>query len=1101
MIKRLYILLVAFYSPFTIEHSLAQLVDKTPAAVPVAPAIYNREPYEDPFVSGINRDAARTTAYSYSNLNDALKGDREKSGRYISLNGDWDFAFALKPGDEPKEFYKNKISGWKKIPVPSNWEMQGYDKPIYKSAVYPFRPVNPPYIPKDYNGVGCYQRSITVPADWKSMNITLHFGGVSSAYKVWLNGKFVGYAEDSFLPSEFNITPYLQSGENILSVWVIRWSDGSFLEDQDQWRLSGIHREVYLMAEPKLRIADLFYQTKLDKDHKDAVLSIRPRIENLTGHEMPGYILKAQLYDDADKQVLDQPLGKKVDDIINEIHPRLDRVKFGLLETTITNPKKWSFEEPNLYKLVLSLEDSTGNVLEIKTCKLGFRSIEFRRSDSKLLINGKLTYLYGVNRPDHHPTRGKALSREDILQDIKTIKQFNFNCVRLSHYPSDPYLLDLCDEFGIMVIDEANLETHGLGGKLDHDASWTGAYLERVSRMALRDKNHPSIIMWSLGNEAGSGPNHAAMAGWIKDFDLTRPLHYEPAMGSPKEEGYIDPSDPRYLRSNDHSHRIQNPLDQYYVDVISRMYPSDYTAPLLLNQNNGDHRPIFFCEYAHAMGNSAGNLKEFWDQWRSIPRVIGGAIWEFKDQGLEKTDSAGVKYYAYGGDFGEKYFDNFTIKGVVNADGKPKGAMYECKRIFQPIQVEWADSTKGLVRIINRSETKNVNKYSAVLEIREDGKIILNKQIGSIDAAPGIETVFPILKWLPKMKPSAEYHATIRFVLMKDVEWAPNGFEIASNQLSIKNATITKASNKSPGKFTINENMHGVRVDGKNFSFHAGGVFDGGLSSYIYQGEEQVFIPFLPNFKRPLTDNDRRGWKPQRKLKQWYEYELKSKQTTVINTTKNELAITTEFGLINDSASVKINYTINNSGVIKVDYWLDVKPGLPNIPKIGIQGGVNKKYTQIEYFGRGPFENYIDKRFGADAGVYNLSIKDFMESYVVPQENGNRTDIRWMYLSDPKTKDGLLIVADSLLSMSASPYTDENIQNAKHTNKLKDAGYITLNIDLIQMGVGGNDSWSDVAAPLEQYQIKAKPYHYRFYIVPFNSKNKTAGERSKEIKF
>ncbi|HET9278743.1 MAG TPA: glycoside hydrolase family 2 TIM barrel-domain containing protein, partial [Flavitalea sp.] len=662
-----------------VVHLNGQLVDKTPAAVPVAPSVYDREPYEDPFISGINRDASRATAYSFANLNDALKGDRDKSGRYISLNGEWDFAFALKPGDEPKDFYKSKVSGWKKIPVPSNWEMQGYDKPIYKSAVYPFRPVNPPYVPKDYNGVGCYQRSITVPAEWRNMNITLHFGGVSSAYKAWLNGKFVGYAEDSFLPSEFNITPYLQDGENILSVWVIRWSDGSFLEDQDQWRLSGIHREVYLMAEPKLRIADFFYQTKLDKDYKDALLSIRPGIENLTGHEMAGYVLKAQLYDESGKSVLQNALTKKVEDIINEIHPRLDRVKFGLLETTINNPKKWSFEEPNLYKMVLTLEDSLGNVLEVKTCKLGFRSIGFRKSDSKLLINGKLTYLYGINRPDHHPTKGKALSREDILQDIRTIKQFNFNCVRLSHYPSDPYLLDLCDEFGIMVIDEANLETHGLGGKLDHDASWTAAYLERVTRMALRDKNHPSIIMWSLGNEAGSGPNHAAMAGWIKDFDMTRPLHYEPAMGSPKEEGYIDPSDPRYLRSNDHSHRIQNPLDQYYVDVISRMYPSDYTAPLLVNQKNGDHRPIFFCEYAHAMGNSAGNLKEFWDQWRSIPRIIGGCIWEFKDQGLEKTDSAGIKYYAYGGDFGEKYFDNFTIKGVVNADGKPKGAMYECK--------------------------------------------------------------------------------------------------------------------------------------------------------------------------------------------------------------------------------------------------------------------------------------------------------------------------------------------------------------------------------------------------------------------------------------
>ena len=1100
MKKSLYILSIVC-SLFTIHHSQAQLVDKTPAAVPVAPSIYNREPYEDPQISGINRDASRSTAYSFASLADALKNERERSGRYISLNGDWDFAFALKPGDEPKDFYKSKVNGWKKITVPSNWEMQGYDKPIYKSAVYPFRPVNPPYVPKDYNGIGCYQRSISISAEWKNMNVTLHFGGVSSAYKVWLNGKFVGYAEDSFLPSEFNITPYLQEGENILSVWVIRWSDGSFLEDQDQWRLSGIHREVYLHAEPKLRIADFFYQTKLDNDYKDAVLSIRPRIENLTGHPMPGYKLKAQLYDEADKPLLQNALEKKVDEIINEIHPRLDRVKFGLLETIITNPKKWSFEEPVLYKLILSLEDSTGNVLEVKTCKLGFRSIEFRKSDSKLLINGKLTYLYGVNRPDHHPTKGKALSREDILQDVRTIKQFNFNCIRLSHYPSDPYLLDLCDQFGIMVIDEANHETHGLGGKLDHDATWTAAYLERVSRMALRDKNHPSIIMWSLGNEAGSGPNHAAMAGWIKDFDMTRPLHYEPAMGSPNKEGYIDPSDTRYLKSNDHSNRIQNPLDQSYVDVISRMYPSDYTAPLLVHQNNGDTRPIFFCEYAHAMGNSAGNLKEFWDQWRGLPRVIGGCIWEFKDQGLEKTDSVGIKYYAYGGDFGEKYFDNFTIKGIVAADGRAKAAMYECKRIFQPIQVEWVDSSKGLIKIINRSEVKNVNEYSAILKAREEGKVIANQLIGNIDVGPASSAEFDITRWLPKMKSHAEYHADISFILKEDEPWAKKGFEVASDQLQIKRAFPSIVTNKRAVKFTINEGLNGVIAEAKDLLIHAGGVLNGGLSSLKYKGKEQIFSSFLPHFKRPLTDNDRRGWKPHRKLKQWYDAELRSKSTSVSNSLTGDLIITNQFSLINDSATVKLVYTVRSDGLIKVDYWLDVKPGLPRIPKVGLQGGINKNYTQIEYFGRGPFENYVDRRHGADVGIYTHDIYEFMEPYVVPQENGNRTDVRWMYLSDPKTKEGLLIVADSLLSMNAWPYTEENMENARHTNKLKPADYITLNIDLMQMGVGGNDSWSDVAAPLEQYQIKAQPYHYSFYIVPFNSKNKTPGEKAREIKF
>jgi beta-galactosidase len=976
--------------------------------------------------------------------------------------------------------------------------MQGYDKPIYKSAVYPFRPVNPPYVPKDYNGVGCYQKSFTVPADWKNKNITLHFGGVSSAYKLWINGKFAGYAEDSFLPSEFNITPYLQDGENIISVWVIRWSDGSFLEDQDQWRMSGIHREVYLMAEPKMRIADFFYQTKLDKDYNDAVLSIRSRIENLTGQPLPGYVLKAQLFDANNQPVLQTALTKKADDIINEIHPRLDRVKFGLLETTISNPKKWSTEEPNLYKLVLSLEDSLGNIVEVKTCNLGFRSIEFRKGDSKLLINGKLTYLYGVNRPDHHPTKGKALGREDILQDIKTMKQFNFNCVRLSHYPSDPYLLDLCDEFGMMVIDEANLETHGLGGKLSHDAMWAGAYVERISRMALRDKNHPSIIMWSLGNEAGSGPNHAAMAAWIKDFDMTRPLHYEPALGSPKEEGYIHPSDPRYLKSNDHSHRIQNPLDQYYVDVISRMYPSDYTAPLLVNQKNGDNRPIFFCEYAHAMGNSAGNLKDFWDQWRTTSRIIGGCIWEFKDQGLEKTDSAGVKYYAYGGDYGEKYFDNFTIKGVVNADGQPKGVMWECKRIFQPFECRWKDWENGIVQIENRSAVQNTNSFNPFITIIEDGREIFNTHLRELNIPSGETGTLNIKNYFPKFKPNSEYFVSIYFTTKNKVSFNDIGnFEIARNQLLLKKPEPSLPKLTSSKGLTWKKMENKIIVSGNGFSIS---IDSAGLSSFISNKKEFVHKPLQPNFKRILTDNDRRGWKPNRKLKQWYEYKLMFKEVSV-SKTEAAVKISQAFSLINDSVKVFVDYAIYNTGVIKVFYSLSADTLLPNIPKIGMQMGVDKSFDFISYYGKGPKENYIDKNYGADMGIYDDNIKQFMENYVVPQENGNRVNVRWMLLSDEQVYNGLFILADNELSMSAWPYTEENIQNAKHTNKLKDAGFITLNIDLIQMGVGGNDSWSDVAAPLDKYQIKAKNYQYSFYIVPFNAKNKTASARAKEIRY
>lgn len=1061
----------------------AQLVDRTPAAVPVAPSVYSREPYEDASVSGINRDLSRATAYSFSNTEDALTGDRERSGRYLSLNGDWDFAFALKPGDEPADFYRRRVSGWSKIPVPSNWEMQGYDKPIYKSAVYPFRPVNPPYVPKDYNGVGCYQRTISIPDRWKDMNITLHFGGVSSAFKVWLNGRFVGYAEDSFLPSEFNITPYLTEGENVLSVWVIRWSDGSFLEDQDQWRLSGIHREVYLLAEPRLRIADFFYQTKLDKDYRDATLSIRPRIENLSGHEMTGFVLKAQLYDAGHKPVLPRPLSKDVSEIINEIHPRLDRVRFGLIETRVANPKKWSADEPNLYTLLLTLEDSDGRIMEIKSCRIGFRSIGFRESDSKLLINGKLTYLYGVNRPDHHPTKGKALSRADILQDIKTIHQFNFNCIRLSHYPSDPYLLDLCDEFGIMVIDEANLETHGLGGKLDHDPSWTAAYLERVTRMALRDKNHPSIIMWSLGNEAGSGPNHAAMAGWIKDFDITRPLHYEPAMGSPQDEGYIDPSDPRYLKANDHSHRVQNPRDQYYVDVISRMYPALYTAPLLVNQQNGDHRPIFFCEYAHAMGNSAGNLKEFWDQWRSLPRVIGGCIWEFKDQGLLKKDSSGVEYYAYGGDFGERYFDNFTIKGIVAADGRPKAAMYECKRIFQPVECRLRDGAKMLMEIRNRSEVKSVDEYDAFFRYYADGELVFEKPVPGIHLAPGKDTIINASWRWPATDKNKEKFISVHFKLKDDRPWAPKGFEVASNQFRLAAAVTPPVEKKELPSLHADEQGDTVYFEGAGSRFGFSRV-NGALTHFSRDGREMITEPLLPHFTRPLTDNDKRGWKADRKLRPWFESKPALTRFTYKNIAKGLVMVTSQYRLINDSATVVVNYTISSAGVIKVNFALDVKKGLPDIPRVGMQCGIARRLNSIKWYGRGPLENYIDRRYASDVGIYRNNIMDFMEPYVVPQENGNRTDVRWIVFGDPESRKGVVVVADSLLSVSAWPYTEDNIRLARHSNELRDAGFITLNIDLVQMGVGGNDSWSDVAAPLDKYRIPARPYRYSFYLAP-----------------
>ncbi len=996
------------------------------------------------------------------------------------LNGDWDFQYSKNLNEAPKDFYQSRVQGWDKIEVPSNWELKGYDKPIYKSAVYPFRPINPPYVPDDYNGVGSYQRTFDVPVNWEDMNITLHFGAVSSAFQVWLNGEFVGYGEDSFLPSEFNISPYLKEGENVLSVQVLRWSDASYLEDQDHWRLSGIQREVFLMAEPKLRIFDFHWQAELDEEYQDATFSLRPKIENLTGERVPDSKLKVQLYDQENKPVFEEPLNKEVEEILNESYPRLDNVKFGLFEKEVKNPHLWSDEHPYLYTLVLSLEEESGNTLEAKSCKVGFRSIEFAEDDSKLLINGKETYIYGVNRHDHHPVRGKALTREDIEEDVKTIKQFNFNTIRTSHYPNDPYLYELCDEYGILVIDEANHETHGIGGKLSNDTQWTHAFMERVTRMVQRDKNHPSIIFWSLGNEAGRGPNHAAMAEWIHDFDITRPVHYEPAQGNHRAEGYIPPNHPDYPK--DHSHRIQVPTDQPYVDMVSRFYPGLFTPDLLVNQQ-ADNRPIVFIEYSHSMGNSTGNMKELWDKFRSLPQVIGGCIWDFKDQALLKTTEDGEEYYAYGGDFGEELHDgNFCINGIVAADGRPKAAIYECKWVYQPAEITLVDTAAFKVKILNRHADKSLQDYQLNLEILEEGKIMDSHNLGNLDLKAGKDSILHLNEYFGEKGKGKgkEYLANLTFTLPEDQLWANQGHVIAQQQFRLQQGKAPEI-NKGAGALLLEEEGNSILVKGEDFQIGFGKE-DGSLQSYLVNGEEQVFSPLEPSFSRPLTDNDRKGWKPHERLKVWYEAEPELAGLETSKLENGAVQVKSQYSLIAGKAKVDIQYTVYPSGQVKVDYTLIPLFDLPNIPKVGIKMGIKRDYDLITWYGKGPVENYIDKNHGFLAGIYSQPIDQFMEPYVMPQENGNRTDVRWMKFKDANGKKVFTITADSLLSMSAWPYTEENINEAKHTYELEDAGFITVNIDLIQMGVGGNDSWSEVSQPLEKYQIPAQPYRYSFYI-------------------
>ncbi|WP_370479472.1 glycoside hydrolase family 2 TIM barrel-domain containing protein [Tamlana flava] len=1073
----------------------AQTVTGEPAGIPEAPKKYQFEPWENPLVTSINRQPARATGYSYKTVEDALQGNREKS-RFLSLNGIWNFKYSVNLNEAPKDFYKKEVEHWDKLLVPSNWELKGYDIPIYKSAVYPFRPVNPPYVPKDTNGIGSYQRTFKVPSEWKrNMTVTLHFGAVSSAFQVWLNGEFLGYGEDSCLPSEFNISPYLKEGENVLSLQVMRYSDGAYLEDQDHWRMSGIQREVFVMAEPKLRIQDFFYQTKLDKNYEDAIFQLRPKLENLTGDTIRNAAFEFQLYNDKNEALFEKPIDTLAKAIVNEIYPRLDNVRFGFFEKKVENPKKWSSEEPNLYTLVMILKDENGNISEVKSCKVGFRSIEFSKENGKLLINGKETYVYGVNRHDHHPVRGKALTRADIEKDVKTIKQFNFNTIRTSHYPNDPYFYELCDKYGIMVMDEANLETHGLGGKLSNDPQWTNAYVERMSRMVERDKNHPSIIFWSLGNEAGKGPNHAAMAAWTHDFDITRPIHYEPAQGNPRLEDYIDERDPRYPSTGDHAHRFENPQDEPYVDIVSRFYPGVFTPKFLVDKK-ADTRPILFVEYSHSMGNSTGNLKELWDEFRSLPRIIGGCIWDFKDQGLLKVDKeTGKEFYAYGGDFGEKLHDgNFCINGVVASDGRPKAAMYENKWVYQPV----TSSLNGFeLTIKSRQSKKSLKDYIPVLQILENGSVIKEEILIPLDLEAGEKTILNIKRQLPKLKEDAEYFLNISFRLSKDELWAKKGFEVAKDQFLLKAKEKINYSSKTSKDLSISETDNYYQVNGTDFNIKIEKE-NGALSSYVFHGKEQVFAPLMPNFTRPLTDNDAKGWKPNKILKPWYEAKPKLKSVNYLKTEKG-IIFHTVHEVIKDSASVIVEYGIKPDGVINVAVGLIASNELPNIPKVGIQMGIQDELRQISWYGKGELENYVDRSFGFPIRRYSLPLEDFTEPYVRPQENGNRTEVRWLAATTPNENEGLLVVSkNEPLSMSIWPYTQENLNEAKHTFDLKESGYLTLNIDLKQMGIGGNDSWSPVGAPMEKYQIGSKDYDYSFYLLPFklnkNGLNKTLSE-------
>ncbi|MFI1773406.1 glycoside hydrolase family 2 TIM barrel-domain containing protein [Thalassobellus citreus] len=1030
-------------------------------------------PWEDPEVSGINRMPAKATSFSFPNEIAALENTKETSERYQLLNGDWKFLWAPTPKGIPSEIEKPsfKDSSWKTIPVPSNWELKGYGTALYTSAGYTFSPIEPPFTPENDNPTGVYRTTFETPSNWKNMQTTLTFGGVSSAYYVWLNGELLGYSEDSMLPTHFDISPFLKEGENNLVVKVYRWSDGTYLEDQDHWRLSGIHRDVYITAAPKVQLYDFFVQTDLDENYEDAILKVRPKIKVFDGASLEGITLGMKLFDENNNNIIQDTTRITADNIYNERYSQRGENDFALMQTFVKNPKKWSAETPNLYTLVFDLKNKNGDILETRSTKVGFRNIEI--IDGELFVNGQSVLLYGVNRHDHDPIHGKVVSEASMTKDILTMKQFNINAVRTSHYPNNEIWYELCDKYGIYLIDEANLETHGLGGKLSNDVAWSGAFLQRAIRMVERDKNHPSIIFWSLGNESGSGFNHDTMAHWIKDYDNTRFIHYEGA------------------QTTGGKHRVENKIlkDPDYVDMVSRMYSSlDYMVRMA--EYKDETRPIIYCEYAHSMGNSTGNLFEFWDAIRSHKNMIGGFIWDWVDQGLLQKNKDGIEYYAYGGDMGDAELpnsSNFCINGIVDPDINPKPTLWECKKVFQPIKITASNTDSKEVKILNRHNFDNLSKFNLNWQLQEDGKTIQKGIITSLNVAPKQTTKITIPYKTPKTKAGAEYFLRISFSLKTNESWAKKNHEVAWEQIKLNYNKDFKTSKKSNNPIEVNDNT----VKGKDFLVHFNSE-TGLLDNYTFKNNQLIQNGLTPSFWRPDTDNDHLGGKTYKSLAIWKEAsEVRALKTFNITKGKNsKVEVKSVFGFENTDTTMEVNYTIDNKGRILVETNFKGNDTLPMLPKLGLQLETSKTFDNLTWLGKGPQENYIDRQLSADVGLYKESVLNDYYAYIRPQESSNKTDVRWFALTNTKGI-GLKITGISKnLSISAWPYTTNDIDNAQHTYDLVARDFITVNIDYKQMGLGGDDSWSLNALPHKEFRIPSKDYSYSFLIEPvLNSKS------------
>lgn len=1012
--------------------------------------------WENPELFQINREKAHAYFYPFSSVENALRNDISQETYIKNLNGNWQFKYLNSAENRDDHFYKSdyNASDWDKIPVPGNWEMYGYGYPIYVSAGYPFKR-NPPFIDASQNAIGLYITHFNLPENWKKRDVFIQLGAVKSGFYIWVNGEKVGYSQDSKLPSEFNITPYLKSGENKIALEVFTYTDGSYLEDQDFWRLAGIQRDVLLFARPKTHIRDFTVVASLDEQYKNGIFNLDIEVASAKKNNK-NFTLSYQLFDVSNAEIKAEKSAFKINQNSN----------LQSFKAEIENVKSWSAETPNLYKLIIQLHDSKGNLVEATSFNVGFRTSEIK--GGQLLVNGKPILLKGVNRHEHSPYFGHVVNKQMMIDDIKTMKLFNINAVRTSHYPNDPLWYQLCDQYGMYLYDEANVESHGMGyepeNTLANKPEWKAAHVERVSNMVIRDKNHPSIIVWSMGNEAGTGPNFLASYLAMQKIDSTRPIHYERA------EKLTD-------------------VKERHTDIIGNMYAYiDYIKNKWVGTDT--ERPFIWCEYSHAMGNSNGNFKEYWDFVYEQPQVQGGFIWDWTDQGIAKTDSLGNPYWAYGGHFepkGVRHDQNFCLNGIVDPDLKPHPAIFEVKKVYQNIRFDDFDAETGTVKIKNDFFFKNLDDYQVKWELLSDGNVTDSGLFSIDDVAPQSTKTFQID--LPSLDDSSEYF--INFYALQNVvdAFLPIGHEVASEQFQLMDYKPKTSSEDLVNSISSEEKNNEIILSGDGFSITFSKT-TGALIAYSLNGSELISAPVTPSFWRAPTDNDFGNKMPER-CKVWKDAEanMELKNINFKSTSKQEILVNTDFYLPEVEGSINLNYVVKSNGTIAVNYNFEAKKeDLPEIPRIGLKLQLPKTFDNLNYYGKGPWENYIDRNTAAFVGLYHSKVSEQYFAYSRPQENGHKTGARWLSLRNHSGLGLKFEAGNDVLEFNALHYSTDDLDPGKSkklrtTSDLKSGDFVALHLDHKMMGVGGDNSWG--AKPHEPYMYYANtPYNFNFTIKP-----------------